>query len=52
MVLATIEGETEARGRRGRRRRECVDNIITWEEGMERVRRNAWERMSAAHTEL
>ena len=52
MVLATIEGETEARCRRGRRRREWVDNIITWEEGIENARRNAWERMSTAHTGL
>ena len=52
MVLATVEGETEGRGRRGRRRVEWSDNIIHWENGVEQAHRNAWERRSTARTGL
>ena len=46
IVLATIEGKTEAKGRRGRRRMEWMDNIKTREGGAEQAHRNARERRS------
>ena len=49
MVLATIEGETEGKGRHGRRRMEWMDNIITWEGGVEQAHWNARERRSTVH---
>ena len=52
VVLATVEGETDGRGKRGRRRVEWVDNIIHWEESVEHAHVNAHERMSTAHTGL
>ena len=47
VVLATV-GETESRGRRGRRRMEWMSNIIEWEEGLEEAHRHARERRSTA----
>ena len=41
LVLATIEGEIGARGRRGRRRYEWIDNIRDWTNGMDNARRMA-----------
>ena len=52
MVLASIEGETEGRGRRGRRRVEWISNIVHWEEGVESAHRHARERMSTARNGL
>ena len=49
IVLATIEGETEGKGRRGRRRMEWMDNIKTWEGGVEQAHRNARERRPTVH---
>ena len=48
VVLATIEGELNHKARRGRRRQEWMDNILEWEEGMEKAHRNARERRSTA----
>ena len=42
LVLATIEGEVNAKGRRGRRRIEWMDNIKEWSGGLTTA-------MSAAH---
>lgn len=41
IVLATIEGETEGRGRRGRRKIEWVDNVIKWQDGIHSMHNNA-----------
>ena len=49
VVLMTIEGETESKGKRGRRRKEWIDNIREWEGSMEEAHRNARERRSTAH---
>ena len=38
LVLATIEGEVCAPGRRGRRRFEWIDNIKRWRNGMQNAR--------------
>ena len=46
MVLASIEGETGGSRRRGRQRMEWIDNIISWEGGLEQAHRNAWKRRS------
>ena len=48
VVLASIEGETQGRGRRGRRKVDWMNNIITWEDGLEQAHRNAWKRRSTA----
>ena len=48
VVLESIEGETEGRGRRGRRRVEWVTNILTWENSISTAHRNARERRSTA----
>ena len=52
MVLASIEGETDGRGKRGRRKVEWMTNVIRWEEGVEQAHRNAYDRVSTAHTGL
>ncbi|XP_063596230.1 uncharacterized protein LOC134773083 [Penaeus indicus] len=44
LVLATIEGETEGVGRRGRRRIEWVSNIFNWQRGLEEAHMHAHER--------
>ena len=44
LVLATIEGEVNAKGRRGRRRVEWSDNIAEWNGGMTAAREAAHER--------
>ena len=49
IVLAMIEGETEGKGRRGRRRMEWMDNIKTREGGVEQAHRNARERRPTVH---
>ena len=49
IVLATIEGETEGKGRRDRRQMEWMDNIKTWEGGVEQAHRNARERRPTVH---
>ena len=46
LVLATIEGEVGAKGRRGRRRAEWVDDIRRWRGGMDNARRVAIMRSS------
>jgi hypothetical protein len=48
LVLATIEGETEGIGRRGRRRVEWVSNIFTWQGGLEQAHQLAHERRPTA----
>ena len=48
IVLATIEGETDRRGKRGRRRFEWMTNIITWQDGLMQAHRNAHERRPTA----
>ena len=47
LVLATVEGEVCAKGRRGRRRCEWIDNIRNWREGMNNAREMAI--MRSAH---
>ena len=42
LVIATVEGEIGAKGRRGRRKVEWADNISQWEGGMESAWRRAW----------
>ena len=37
VVLAAIEGETEHRSKRGRRRKEWIDNILDWEGGLAQI---------------
>ena len=46
LVLATIEGEACARGRRGRRRCEWINNIRNWIEGMNNAREMAIMRIA------
>ena len=49
VVLATIDGETEGEGRRGRCRMEWMDNIKRLEGGVEQAHRNASERKPTVH---
>jgi len=46
MVLASIEEETDGKRKRGRQRMEWMENIITWEEGVEQAHGNARKRRS------
>ena len=48
LVLASIEGQMEGRGRRGRRKIDWMSNIISWEGGVDQARRMAIERRSTA----
>ena len=52
LVLTSIEGQMPGRGRRGRRKIEWIDNIISWEGGVDRARSNAIERRSTARRGL
>jgi len=44
MVLTSIKGETVGKRKRGRQRMEWIENIITWEGGVEPAHRNARRR--------
>jgi len=48
MVLASIEGETDGKRKRGRQRMEWMENLITWEGGVEQAHGNARRRRSMA----
>jgi len=48
MVLASIEGETDGKSKRGRQRMEWMENIITWEGRVEQAHGNARRRRSTA----
>ena len=48
LVLASVEGEAEGRGRRGRRRMEWMTNILTSEGTVQEAHRNARERRPTA----
>ena len=51
LVLATIEGEVGAKGKKGRRRAEWIDDIRKWRGGMDSARRVAVMRSSHGSTE-
>ena len=44
LVMASVEGEAEGRGRRGRRRMEWMSNIVASEGTVEVAHKNARER--------
>jgi len=48
MVLTSIEGETDGKRKTERLRMEWMENIITWEGGVEQAHRNARRRRSTA----
>ncbi|XP_078491079.1 uncharacterized protein LOC144747144 [Ciona intestinalis] len=48
LVLTSVEGEAEGRGRRGRRRMEWISNILTSEGTVQEAHRNAMERRPTA----
>jgi len=48
LVLASVEGDVEGRGRRGRRKMDWMSNVIEWEGGLERAHSKAWKRRSTA----
>lgn len=48
LVLTSIEGQTEGRGRRGRRKIDWMDNVVSWQGGVDRAQRIALDRRSTA----
>jgi len=48
MVLASIKGETDGKRKRRRQRMELMENIITWEGGVEQAHGNARRTRSTA----